>query len=539
MVVRFPHSVTEMLHRPFPRLSDQLLLALLCLAIAAGIALHAVATFTHQSIHHDDGISYMAASGHAQDYHLATRGEQTGRWLRAERWKRFTRIDDRLIFAKIAAELSTTDIHPPLYFWLLHVWMIAFGTQSWTGPALNLLLHLGTTIILFRIVLRSCQRTDLALAACALWLWSPAVLEAGLHTRPYALFGFLTLLTVDLADLYVSGTPRRRHASALAVLVFLGMLTHYQFGLVVCALLALLFLRTGRWRSTHLLRVASTLVPAAAAFFLVLPNLFRTLLRQQAQAQNFDISGVPERLTRFRSALVGFVVPGNFEDQAGLIALLLYGSLILLAGWHLGHPNPVRRAPVCNFFLFILSVSIFISYLGSISPRHAMGERYLEPLWSLLAIAIVLGLAGLPTRLLRILGTAVVISFLGGFILTATSTVQLLREPSAAVFDTADRVITDNLARGVLPGIFWHIPELTLLWVDSQASLLEDSAWLQEARGHVVYVSRIDYGSTLAQQVEIAEKLAARQGRPSQSRRWGGESATALYDFDIDPSAGP
>ncbi len=106
-----------------------------------------------KTMQHDEAISYLAAAGHQRDYALTVGAGRppAGEWVSAREWQRFMEPDRSFIFGQIAHDLADYDIHPPLYFWLLHGWILIFGTTEWAGPLLNLLIDMGTALALYRL----------------------------------------------------------------------------------------------------------------------------------------------------------------------------------------------------------------------------------------------------------------------------------------------------------------------------------------------------------------------------------------------------
>ena len=133
-----------------------LAIALLVLAVIAGVGLRAAATAPKESFTHDEAISYIAATCHQGEYQeitFAGRGPY-GRWVPAYEWQRLLQPEDRGCLGRIAADLARYDIHPPLYFWLLHGWALLFGVGVWTGTSLNIALAALGTLALFGLARR-------------------------------------------------------------------------------------------------------------------------------------------------------------------------------------------------------------------------------------------------------------------------------------------------------------------------------------------------------------------------------------------------
>jgi uncharacterized membrane protein len=80
---------------------------------------------------HDESISFIAATCHQDAYE---RLAPDGVAVPAARWQRFWTLDRaKLCFGAIGRGLAHTDLHPPLYFWLLHVWSLILGVGLTQG----------------------------------------------------------------------------------------------------------------------------------------------------------------------------------------------------------------------------------------------------------------------------------------------------------------------------------------------------------------------------------------------------------------------
>ena len=105
-------------------------------------ALRIAGTAGKKTIDPDEGISYMAATGHLGEYFGVDDQSPYGTWVEASDWKRFIQIEEKFCFKQISSDLARHDIHPPLYFWLLHLWSLIFGVHLWTGPSLNIMISI-------------------------------------------------------------------------------------------------------------------------------------------------------------------------------------------------------------------------------------------------------------------------------------------------------------------------------------------------------------------------------------------------------------
>ncbi|MDQ4072410.1 MAG: glycosyltransferase family 39 protein, partial [Actinomycetota bacterium] len=228
----------------------RLALALLaCLLVAAG-GLRLAGGADKSGLTHDESISYLAAACHQGHYaRITLSGEPPfGRWVAASDWKRLLRPDRALCLGDIGRDLAREDIHPPLYFWLLHVWALVFGVGLWTGLSLNIALATLTSLALFGLGRRLLADPLRAAGVAGVWSLSPAAIRVFGEARQYELLALLAVVFVwqclRFAD--PATRPRYRDAAGLAAVTAAGALAHFLFSLVAVAGAALLAVRL--WR---------------------------------------------------------------------------------------------------------------------------------------------------------------------------------------------------------------------------------------------------------------------------------------------------
>jgi hypothetical protein len=147
------------------------------------------------------------------------------------------------------------------------------------------------------------------------------------------------------------------------------------------------------------------------------------------------------------------------------------------------------------FFGFWLSVIIVGLYLAFISPQHAMRPKYLSMVWPFLAFLPVFMIRSWPRFKIHLM----MFFFVCPALLTTAAFIDLGRErPRSLSLDRADRVLIDNLARGILPRIIIHIPDDTPIFVAPQSTLVDrPQDWLGNLTGQSVYVSHLAYGNSI------------------------------------------
>jgi uncharacterized membrane protein len=124
------------------------------------------------------------------------------------------------------------DVHPPLYFLLLHYWISAFGNGLFSIRFFSVLTGIGTVPLGMWLVHLIATRRAAILAGVLLALF-PIAVRYSQEVRMYSLMGFL-LLGATIALLYwVKNPARLRYSIAYALLMTAAFYTHYFTALCV------------------------------------------------------------------------------------------------------------------------------------------------------------------------------------------------------------------------------------------------------------------------------------------------------------------
>jgi mannosyltransferase len=118
----------------------------------------------------------------------------------------------RLPLPAIVQETSK-DVHPPLYYFLLHYWMKAFGESEFSARLLSVVFGVAAIPLLYRLASMLFDRTT-GLFSAMLLAWSHFNIEFSQEARMYSLlvllslgslYFFLKLLKSDAGSLTVAG----------------------------------------------------------------------------------------------------------------------------------------------------------------------------------------------------------------------------------------------------------------------------------------------------------------------------------------------
>ncbi|UCE66072.1 MAG: glycosyltransferase family 39 protein [Candidatus Zixiibacteriota bacterium] len=498
---------------------------ILALAVICGTGLRIAGTAGKKTIDPDEGISYMVATGHLGEYFEVDEQPPYGTWVEASEWKRFLQVESRFCFKRIGSDLARYDIHPPLYFWLLHLWSLIFGIHLWTGPSLNILISVVAILLLYRLAnLILKDRIEAALAAFV-WALSPAVMGITCHARPYDLLALCTILlvlqTIRCAD--TSKVFRLRQFIYMAISSAAGALTHYHFAIVILGCGLFMAYKLIRVKRRQLFIALLSMAAGLVIFYLMHPHFLLSIQYQMAENQPFQFS---EIIPRFKVMLAAFGtffwqgMPAIYLFPPSIIFNYIYPLLLILVIFFLSvlyiksrsnnhrlpHESDRTGYYVLYFFLWTAGI-IILSYIFFLSPAHAMGPKYLSVAWPFFAFV--------PVLLIRIFGrfkTSLMVILILTQIFFGSLDMFYMNYPDnkrpEPVFWLKDSeiLLVDNVARGVLPGIVWHVPDDKLIFAADQGYLLENiDEWKSGLMENGLYLSILLYGNTLRRQREIQD----------------------------------
>ncbi len=481
-------------------------LAVLAIALVAGTGLRIHAQRANPNIQHDEAWSYASAAGRLGPFLAAMDGDSTtsltGRWVPASEWQHFWQSDGLSGVSRIAPDLAAHDVHPPLYFGLLHGWLMLTGEHVWTGRALNLVFAALAILAIVGFARGlGFEWLEGALAALV-WAVSPAVVSISAITRQYDLVALTTILVVwGLAKACEAPPERPGGARSLrpwlavlwvAAATAAALLTHYQAVLLVAGGVlyglagVLLSRRDGRrraWWPPLLGLAAGVLVAAVLA-----PGWSGAFGRERSKLDGFSVRVLFEKLAAISQTLGRFVAVPSIAIGAAIAVVVV---LLLVPRTRRILVRRMRTARpgwwTIFFFAFVTAGGIILQNLLFLSMPPRITARYLAMAWPFLAFAPLL-FFGIWPRLRYALTAAFCLLVL----VPATIVTPLLyggadRLPLGRLAG-ADAVIMDHVGVGELPRFLWSVPADTPVFAGTQEELLADKdAWRNAELGDEAY----------------------------------------------------
>jgi len=364
-----------------------------------------------QSIIHDEAVSLMAAAGKLKSFSRVRR-KFANQWVSGSAWRDQIEIDKPWNFREIGTELARFDLHPPLYFWLLHVaGLVSGGLSPRTGGAANTLLHVLGMLAMFSLVKRTTRQAGWALLPVGVWSFASTTIATTYVARQYELLGVIGI-TAALLLVRLFGADRRHWlwAALLALTLGAGLLTHAQGVL----LLGTVGVAAGLGLTEHFVRrrravphpfhpigplLALAACPLAGALMLLAHPL---ALEQFANLAGRDEprtdAAFEQRWTKSASTLTSMFDQADLGQHHPTAVFVALGLLCLvplcvalvqfLRARDEDQAAGFGGAALVMLFACAASAGTFGSYVAFMSVRHAMEARYIALASPFLAMSL-------------------------------------------------------------------------------------------------------------------------------------------------------
>ena len=266
------------------------------------------------------------------------------------------------------------DVHPPLYYTLLHLWGL-FGSGDLWFLTSSVLLDIAAGLSLWYCIGRL-YGASAGLVGLAVFSVFPIEISFAQTLRMYALFALLAIWLWYHLESVVQGRDSRKRLIGIAALSVAATLSHGAGFIVIFALVLQACLRIAMvrgWRAA--LRLAVAYLPAVVTA--VYPVGIGAVREAGVGLETFDLEAIGVHLTIF---LMGFEFP--FAPWAG------YAAMVLLAAVTLTEPR--ARA----VFLQVVLLPMAILLILSVAVQPVFLFRTLGLLSVFVSVALALGIDG-------------------------------------------------------------------------------------------------------------------------------------------------
>lgn len=147
---------------------------------------------------------------------------------------------------------TARDANPPLYYLLLHFWMLVFGHSEFAIRTLSFIFFLGTIYLMGQFLMNFLKiSAKWTLAYIAFFAINPLLHYYAFEGRMYSMFAFFSVLSFYF--LY------KKDYRGYAIASILGLYTHYFMAFVIIAQ-AVFILFEKKYRTKHLLKMFTAMI---------------------------------------------------------------------------------------------------------------------------------------------------------------------------------------------------------------------------------------------------------------------------------------
>lgn len=308
---------------------------------------------------------------------------------------------------------SAHDVHPPLYYLLLHVWMNVFGNGIFSIRAMSVLPGIATVALGIWLTRLIATRRAAVLAGVLLALL-PIAVRFSQEVRMYSLMGFWLMGATIALVYWVKSPDRSRYLVIYALLMAASFYTHYFTGL--CVLAHWFYLSVLRFQAPEKFKLVTRPTWWLANGLIVLlyapwiPSLVDQLQHLDQLKVGGDVGWIPP-ITRYSlpSAIWQFLMLSDGMDLLWPVYVLLPIAMAVVAGVvALRDRSPYKFHVLVVTYTFLPLLVVFL--ISFVSPL--LVERYL--MFSAIGLPIILAIAlDQLERRFRVLAIALLVGVIG------------------------------------------------------------------------------------------------------------------------------
>ncbi len=326
-------------------------------------------------------------------------------WLSGDYYQNYLTVAENEAFNYGSVYYNQTqDVHPPLYYFILHTISSLFPGMfsKWIGLSINLVIHISVFYVLYKLLDNIIENKWISLFGSVFWILSKGAIDSLLFIRMYPL---LTLIQVFL--IYISlrfyKKKNKRDLFYLFFIIILGALTHYYFyiyafllTLIVCIIL--LFERNMK----QMFMFGSTALAGVVSAIIIFPSVITHVLESNRGQEVLD--GFENNITAGENTFFEFVRVDVLRDIPSYMVIILGVVLFATVLYKLmrnkssfKHNKILLNKNIKKIIIIILPVLLYIFTVQQVS--YYKTSRYIFSIYPI----IVLGLFITLYFLLRLL----------------------------------------------------------------------------------------------------------------------------------------
>ena len=216
---------------------------------------------------------------------VQTAPEFNNTWISGDKIKNMLTVsNDEILRYDTVYYNQTQDVHPPLYYFLLHTAsVLSFGNfTKWTGIVLNIIIFIGICGVLYIIGKKIFKSTIWALVLVAIYGVSTGAIFSTIFIRMYELLILFVLLylnkIIDILkkNIIEEKSISKKDIAQLIVIFVLGMCTHYHFIIISVIISAIYFviMLCSKVKLTRILTYVLTNISGLIIYSIIYPSFY-------------------------------------------------------------------------------------------------------------------------------------------------------------------------------------------------------------------------------------------------------------------------
>lgn len=345
-----------------------------------------------QGFHYDENYSYYSSN---VTYGLSP---SDGEWMSGKSISDEFEVTKGFAFEYGMVKLMQTyDVHPPLYYFLLHtVCSLSQGMFSkWQGLGINLIFFICCEILLV-LIANKISNINKIVSICSMLLFgfSPAIISGVTFIRMYMLLTFFcfTLLYICVNGLKETNRTVVKFYFPILLVTYLGFLTHYYFIVFLFFVAAyitifLFYNKTTRKQAFYFaVTVIAGLLLGVVTYPACLSHIFRGYRGTEAIGAFKDVSNLSDRIGLFVGLLEEYLLCNSFYIVL-LLILVLYISYGFIKRKQVNNSNTALINHELGLILFTV-FGYFLVVMKTALMNYEEAVRYEMPVYGLIILLL-------------------------------------------------------------------------------------------------------------------------------------------------------
>ncbi len=315
-------------------------------------------------------------------------------WKTPKEAKEYLTVSNDEIFNYISPYYNQTrDVHPPLFYFLVHlISSFALGTFSkYIIFSLNLVFMIGTCLLL-RKILKIYNRDYLIVPVTILYGLSMGAISMVIFFRMYAMLTFMCTayfyLTLKIVNNNFSAT--KKTAIFLSLITVAGFLTQYYFCMFILPVFAVMVIRMINLKKyKEFVRYTKYHIISGVIGILIFPSSINHIFFSSRGISNLSNISYFSQLNDFMERIL---YAFSFPRALGIVVFFAALAYIFVKFVRRTEDPDIRSKQLFNIMLIVVPIVFFIMFVVKLSPSFNEKKymvRYITPVLPLIAISFV------------------------------------------------------------------------------------------------------------------------------------------------------